>query len=89
MRFFLFLVIGVVAGWLAGRLIKDKRMSDKRFGRYGILGVGVLGALVGGVAYAIFDSAGIVPTGSLIGAMMMASAGAAGLLWGAARMKPA
>ncbi|MCA9068931.1 MAG: GlsB/YeaQ/YmgE family stress response membrane protein [Planctomycetaceae bacterium] len=43
MRFFLFVVIGLIAGWLAGRILKRRRLS------WGAtLMVGVIGAFLGG-----------------------------------------
>ena len=87
MRFLLFLMIGLLAGWLGGQLIKDQRFKNQRFGPYGILTVGVIGAVLGGILYSLFDFAGVVPTGSLIGALLTASAGAAALLWWATHVK--
>ena len=40
---FLFLLVGLVAGWLAGQIMKGKR-----FGLVGNLVVGVIGAFIGG-----------------------------------------
>ena len=89
MRLLLFLMVGLLAGWLGGQLIKNQRFKKKRFGPYGVLGVGVLVAVVGGVLYSLCDFAGIVPGDSLIGALLTASAGAAALLWWAIHAKAA
>ncbi|MBN2008563.1 GlsB/YeaQ/YmgE family stress response membrane protein [candidate division KSB1 bacterium] len=60
-----FLVIGLVAGWLSGRLIRGRG-----FGVLGNLIVGVIGAIVGGF---VFDVVGITAygfTGSLVMAVV-------------------
>jgi uncharacterized membrane protein YeaQ/YmgE (transglycosylase-associated protein family) len=62
-----FLLIGLVAGWLAGRIMKG--------GGFGILGdmiVGILGALLGGF---IFRLLGIAAYG-LLGSLITATVGA-------------
>ena len=62
-----FLIIGIVAGWLAGHVTKGRG-----FGLVGDLVVGVVGALVGGL---ISQSLGILPVG-LLGHLIMATIGA-------------
>jgi uncharacterized membrane protein YeaQ/YmgE (transglycosylase-associated protein family) len=62
-----FLIIGLVAGWLAGQLTKGGG-----FGLIGDLIVGVIGALLGGW---LFGLLGIV-AGGLIGALITATVGA-------------
>lgn len=67
-----FLVIGAIAGWLAGLLIKG--------GGYGLLGnivIGIVGAVIGG---SIFNALGIA-AGGLLGAIVTATVGAAVLLF--------
>lgn len=62
-----FCLIGLIAGWLAGMLVKG--------GGYGIVGdmvVGIIGALLGGF---IFRSLGI-SIGGLLGAIVVATVGA-------------
>ena len=62
-----FLLIGLVAGWLTGQLMKG--------GGYGLIGdlvLGVVGAFVGSW---IFDALGISTRG-LIGSLIAATAGA-------------
>ncbi len=71
MNIILFLVIGAVAGWLAGKFMKGEG-----FGLIGNLVVGIIGALIGGF---VFDILGIY-TGSLIGALITAFVGAVILL---------
>ena len=62
-----FVLIGLVAGWLAGVLVKG--------GGFGILGdivVGVLGAVIGGF---LFGSLGI-GVGGFLGSVLVATIGA-------------
>lgn len=67
-----FLLVGLVAGWLAGRM-----MSGGGFGLIGNLIVGVIGALIGGF---LFSQLGIA-AGGLIGALVTATVGAVVLLF--------
>lgn len=67
-----FLVIGVVAGWLAGQISKGGG-----FGLWGDLIVGVIGALVGGF---VFSLLGISAYG-LIGSLVTSTIGAVIFLW--------
>lgn len=62
-----FLIIGLVAGWLAGQLT-----SGGGFGLLGDLIVGVIGALLGGW---LFGQLGIA-VGGTIGALITATVGA-------------
>lgn len=62
-----FIIIGIVAGWLAGKIMKG--------GGFGLLGdliVGVIGSLIGGF---IFNLLGI-SAGGLIGSLITATIGA-------------
>jgi len=72
MHWFWFLIIGVVAGWLSGKL-----MRGHGFGLVGDLVVGILGALIGGF---IFGFLGVASFG-LIGSLVSATVGAIVLLW--------
>jgi uncharacterized membrane protein YeaQ/YmgE (transglycosylase-associated protein family) len=68
-----FLVIGAVAGWLAGLLMKG--------GGFGLLGnivVGIVGAVVGGF---LFGLLGISAGGGMIGSIVTATLGAIVLLF--------
>jgi uncharacterized membrane protein YeaQ/YmgE (transglycosylase-associated protein family) len=68
----IFLLIGAVAGWLAGLLMRG--------GGFGLLGnilVGIVGAVIGGF---LFGLAGISPGGGMIGSLITAVMGAAVLL---------
>ena len=67
-----FCLVGLVAGWLAGVLVKGGG-----FGLVGDLVVGVLGALLGGW---LFTRLGIWPSGGLLGAIIVATIGAVILL---------
>ena len=70
MAFVWFILIGLVAGWLAGKLVKG--------GGFGVLGniiVGVLGALLGGFLFGSLSAGG-----GLLGSILVATAGAVILL---------
>jgi uncharacterized membrane protein YeaQ/YmgE (transglycosylase-associated protein family) len=66
-----FLIIGLVAGWLAGQFVKGGG-----FGMVGDLIVGVIGAFVGGL---LFRLVGLGAVG-LIGELLVATVGAIVLL---------
>jgi uncharacterized membrane protein YeaQ/YmgE (transglycosylase-associated protein family) len=68
MQFVWFILIGLVAGWLAGTLVKGGG-----FGLVGDIVVGVVGALLGGW---LFSALGASSGGSLIGAIVVATIGA-------------
>ena len=67
-----FILIGLAAGWLAGRLVKGGG-----FGVVGDLVVGVFGALLGGF---LFRALGISAGGGLLGSLVVATVGAVILL---------
>ena len=67
-----FLIIGVVAGFLAGKIMKGGG-----FGLVGDLVLGVIGAFVGGW---VFGLLGILPVG-ILGTLISATAGAVILLY--------
>ncbi len=73
MNFLWFLIIGLVAGWLAGVLMKGGG-----FGMVGDLVVGVIGAVLGGW---LFGALGISAGGGLIGSLIVAVIGAVVLLF--------
>lgn len=68
-----FLVVGLVAGWLAGVLVKGGG-----FGLIGDLVVGVVGAFLGGWLFGLF---GISTGGGLLGSIIVATIGAIVLLF--------
>jgi uncharacterized membrane protein YeaQ/YmgE (transglycosylase-associated protein family) len=67
-----FLLVGIVAGWLAGKLV-----SGGGFGLIGDLVVGVIGAFIGGF---LFNSFGVSSGGGLLGSIVVATIGAVVLL---------
>lgn len=68
----IFLVIGAVAGWLAGTLMKGAG-----FGLVGNIAVGIVGAVIGGFVFGLLG----ISAGGLIGSIITATAGAAILLY--------
>jgi uncharacterized membrane protein YeaQ/YmgE (transglycosylase-associated protein family) len=73
MQILWFLLIGAVAGWLAGVLAKGRG-----FGILGNMVVGVVGAILGGH---IFQFLGLSPGGGLGGSLLTALVGALVLLF--------
>jgi uncharacterized membrane protein YeaQ/YmgE (transglycosylase-associated protein family) len=72
MNFLWFILLGAVAGWLAGQIMKG--------GGFGLLGniiVGILGAVVGGWLAGVLGIGG----GGLLGALLIATGGAVVLLF--------
>lgn len=68
MDFIWLILVGLIAGWLAGVLVKG--------GGFGVLGdivVGILGALVGGF---LFSSLGLATGGGFLGSIFVATVGA-------------
>ncbi len=75
------LIVGLVAGWLAGRVMKG--------GGYGVvmdIVLGILGAIVGGW---IFGALNIWPGGGIIGGILVAFVGAVLLVWITRQLKKA
>jgi len=73
MGFLWFILIGLAAGWLAGRL-----MRGSSFGAVGDIVVGVVGALIGGF---LFRTLGLSIRGDLLGSLIVATIGAVVLLF--------
>jgi uncharacterized membrane protein YeaQ/YmgE (transglycosylase-associated protein family) len=67
-----FIVIGLVAGWLAGQVVKGRG-----FGLLGDIVIGVCGALIGGF---LFRELGASSGGGLTGSLIVATIGAIVLL---------
>ena len=68
MEFVWFIIVGLVAGWLAGVIMKG--------GGFGVIGdiiVGIIGALLGGW---LFSTMGVSTGGGLLGAIVVALIGA-------------
>jgi len=73
MNFVWFIIVGLIAGWLAGVIMKG--------GGYGVVGdivVGIVGALIGGW---LFSTMGVSAGGGLIGAIIVALVGAIVLIF--------
>jgi uncharacterized membrane protein YeaQ/YmgE (transglycosylase-associated protein family) len=73
MAFLWFVLIGLAAGWLAGRL-----MRGSSFGAVGDIVVGVVGALIGGF---LFRTLGLSLRGGLLASVVVATIGAIILLY--------
>jgi uncharacterized membrane protein YeaQ/YmgE (transglycosylase-associated protein family) len=66
------ILIGAVAGWLAGKIMKG--------GGFGLLGniiIGIIGAFVGGFLFGLLG----ITAGGIIGSIVMATIGAVVLLY--------
>lgn len=75
MSIFAWIVVGIIAGWLAKMVIPGE-------GPGGILGdmvIGIIGAFIGGWVFKQFGHAGV--TGVNIGSIVVAFVGAVILLW--------
>lgn len=68
----IWLLVGAIAGWLAGIIVKGYG-----FGLLGNIAVGVVGAMIGGW---LFGSFGVVNSMGLLGVILGATAGAVLLL---------
>lgn len=67
-----FLLIGLIAGWLAGKITKGSG-----FGVAGDIGLGVVGAFVGGFLFRLVG----LSAGGTIGTLIMATVGAVVLVY--------
>jgi uncharacterized membrane protein YeaQ/YmgE (transglycosylase-associated protein family) len=73
MQFVWFIIVGLIAGWLAGLLVKG--------GGFGVVGdivVGIVGALIGGF---LFSSLGLGTGSGMLGAIIVATIGAIVLIF--------
>src|SRR5258708_23515350 len=68
-----FIIIGAIAGWLAGRFMKGHG-----FGLLGDIVVGIVGAFIGG---SLFSAVGVNLGGGLVGTLVVAFIGAGILLF--------
>lgn len=68
----IFLLIGALAGWIAGKVI-----TGRGFGVLGNMVVGIVGAVLGGVMFQVLG----LTTTSLIGEIITATVGAIVLLY--------
>ena len=73
MHWLYFIIIGAVAGWLAGLI-----MRGGGFGLIGNIVVGILGAIVGGWLAGVL---GLNPSTGLAGTLLVATGGAVVLLF--------
>lgn len=67
-----YLIIGALAGWLAGKLMKGRG-----FGLLGNMAVGIVGSVIGGFVFGLLG----ISAGGFIGSVVVATAGAALLLY--------
>ncbi len=67
-----FILIGLVAGWLAGQITKGSG-----FGIIGDIVLGVLGAFLGGLLFNVLQ----LPWGGLVGRLIVATIGAVLLIF--------
>lgn len=72
MNFIMFLIIGALAGWLAGNIMKGRG-----FGVLGNIVVGIVGSVLGGM---LFGALGLTAFG-FIGSLVTATVGAVVLLY--------
>jgi len=75
------IVVGLIAGWLAGKVMRG--------GGYGVLVdiiLGILGGVVGGW---LFGMLGLWPGGGIIGSILVAFVGAVILVWITRQLKKA
>ena len=66
------LLIGALAGWLAGKIMKGKG-----FGAIGNMVIGILGAVLGGFLFGLLG----ISAGGFIGSLITATVGAIVLLY--------
>ena len=72
MSFILWIIIGGLAGWIAGMIMKDSK------GLLMNIVVGIVGAFVGGWLFGIL---GIMADGGILGSLITATVGAVALLY--------
>lgn len=72
MDIILFLILGALAGWIAGKIMKGSG-----FGLFGNIIIGIIGAALGGFIFRLF---GVVTYG-FIGSLITAVVGAIILIW--------
>lgn len=66
------IIIGAIAGWLAGKIMKGRG-----FGLLGNIVIGIIGAFVGGFLFSLFG----IAAGGIIGSLVMSTVGAVALLF--------
>lgn len=80
MGLILFLIIGGVAGWLAGVIMKGRG-----FGVLANIGIGIVGSFIGGIVFRLLGLA----SQSMVGELVTATAGAVLLLFIVGKMNKA
>lgn len=80
MGLILFLIIGGVAGWLAGLIMKGRG-----FGVLANIGIGIVGSFIGGIVFRLLGLA----SQSMVGELVTATAGAVLLLFIVGKMSKA
>lgn len=80
MSFILWLIIGGIAGWIAGKV-----MRGGGFGILGNIAVGIVGAVLGGLLFSLLG----LSSNGFIGSLVVATIGAIILLWIVAKIKKA
>lgn len=75
MNILLWLLLGLIAGWLASVVMK----TDNRQGPIGDIIMGVIGAVVGGFVFSFFGAQGV--TGFDLYSILVATLGAIILIW--------
>jgi uncharacterized membrane protein YeaQ/YmgE (transglycosylase-associated protein family) len=68
----LIIIIGAIAGWLAGKIMKGRG-----FGLLGNIVIGIIGAFVGGFLFGLLG----ITAGGIIGSLVMSTVGAVTLLF--------
>lgn len=79
-RFVYWIVVGLIAGWLAG-----KAMKGRGYGLVGDIVLGILGAIVGGWVFGVLG----LHAGGLAGSIVVAFLGALILVWVVRKIKRA
>lgn len=74
------LIIGGLAGWIAGHI-----MRGGGFGLFGNIGVGIVGAVVGGFLFSLLG----LQAGDFLGSLVTAIVGAVLLLWVISKVREA
>ena len=74
------LIIGGLAGWIAGHI-----MRGGGFGLFGNVGVGIVGAVVGGFLFGLLG----LQAGNFLGSLVTAIFGAVLLLWVISKVREA
>jgi len=73
------IIVGLIAGWLAGKIMKGKG-----YGTAGDILLGMIGAVVGGWILRVL---GIYSSGGLVPSILVATFGAVLLIWLAHKLK--